>query len=123
VVDEDEDLSHVLFPLSSFAAQMTSWATRNSAIFDAAVAFVGDDCPAVRGGLRCEVDNLTVDPALARPTLSASIVEVGDAQGLHRLLLGGHDALERRVARLVDLLDHADHGGQGGLDLGEPSSV
>ena len=39
---------------------------------------------------------------------------------LHRLLLRGHDALERRVARLVDLLDHADHRGQRGFDLEVP---
>src|SRR5271165_1501274 len=40
---------------------------------------------------------------------------VREAERLHRLLLRRHDALERRVARLVDLLDHADHRGKRGL--------
>src|SRR5690606_1276494 len=44
--------------------------------------------------------------------------EVGDGEGLHRLLLGGHDALEGRVPRLVDLLGDAHDGGQGGLEVG-----
>src|SRR6266545_5486573 len=41
--------------------------------------------------------------------------EVGGAEHLDRLALGGHDALERRVPRLVDLLDDADDRGRGRL--------
>jgi len=48
-----------------------------------------------------------------RVELGARIqTEVGDAQRFDGLLLGRHDALEARVARLGDLLGHRDHGRQ-----------
>src|SRR4051794_7644879 len=43
-------------------------------------------------------------------------LEVGQGERGDRVLLGGHDALERRVPGLVDLLDHRDDGGQAALD-------
>src|SRR5690606_10988385 len=83
----------------------------------ATVAFVGDLLTGGPRRLRRRLQD--GGPGIGEAELGRVDVEVGDGQGLHRLLLGGHDALERRVARLVDLLGHADHGGQVGLEVGD----
>src|SRR3954454_9146210 len=43
--------------------------------------------------------------------------EIGDGELVDRLALGGHDPLERRVARLDHTGGHGDDGGQRALDV------
>src|SRR5260370_618681 len=82
---------------------------------DAAVAFVLDDHAGLaRWPLRV-IDHL--GGGTAEPDRGRVDARVREAERLYRLLLRRHDALERGVARLVNLLDHADHRGKRGLDL------
>ena len=48
--------------------------------------------------------------AWSKPTRSASMPDVARRLDLQRLLLGAHDRLQRRVARLVDRVADRDHG-------------
>ena len=77
--------------------------------------------PAARGGRAAK--STTQVAACARPDRARVDAEVGQRQGLHRLLLRRHDPLERRVPRLVDLLHHADHRRQRPVTTAYPSSV
>src|SRR5579872_4393973 len=57
---------------------------------------------------------------LARPALADAAgvdAEVGDLEGVDRLVLGGHDPLERRVAGLDHAGGHGDDRGERALDL------
>src|SRR5437764_5145460 len=56
-------------------------------------------------------------PGVAEADLARVDTQVGDGERLDRLLLRGHDALERRVARLVDLLADAHQRGQLRLEV------
>src|SRR4051812_32511995 len=49
-------------------------------------------------------------PSVGQADLAGVQTDVAERLRLDRLALGRHDALERRVPRVVDLLDHADHG-------------
>ena len=95
-------------------AQMNLRDARNSAALTPPSPSSVTIVPAARGG---RFAKLTTSVALApRPACAGVDAEVGQAQRLDRLLLRRHDPLERRVPRLVDLLDHADHRGQRRLD-------
>ena len=85
-------------------------ATRYSAILVPPSPSSATFSPAVFGGFG--VDASTVEPALASPTSSPSTPISASVSVVDFLLLGGHDALEGREARLVDLLGDADDGGQ-----------
>ena len=93
---------------------MIFWATRYSATFlppsPSSVTF----SPAVFGGFG--VDEITFDTGVGHADLVGLDADLGQRQRGHFLLLGGHDALEGREARLVDLLGDADHRGQRRLD-------
>src|ERR1022692_540706 len=82
---------------------------------DAAVALVLDDRAGLPRRPLSPADYLGCAGGEADP--GRVDAHVREAQRLDRLLLGGPDPLERRVTRLVDLLDHAQHRGQAGLDL------
>src|SRR5208282_5210194 len=82
---------------------------------DAAVALVLDDHPGLAARQLGVIDHLR--GRAAEPDRGRVDARVGEAERLHRLLLRRHDALERRVAWLVNLLDHADRRGKRGLDL------
>src|SRR5215469_6071389 len=85
---------------------------------DSAVAFILDGRAGLAWWPLREIDHF--GGRTAEPDQGRVDARVGQAHRLDRLLLRRHDPLERRVARFVDLLDHADHGGQGGLDLEVP---
>src|SRR5580692_7973920 len=80
----------------------------------AAVAFVLDDRAGLPGRPLGEADHL--GGRRSEADLAGLEADVRHAQGLDRLLLRRHDPLERRVAGLVDLLDHAHDRRQAGLD-------
>ena len=70
--------------------------------------------PACRGGAASKTRPRSTQPP--RPTSPASTPRSASDSVSDRLLLRRHDPLERRVARLVDLLDHAHHGRRRRLD-------
>jgi hypothetical protein len=80
----------------------------------AAVPWVLDLLTGLPRGPGGEVDDLGGGAGGA--DLTRVDTQIGQGVVGHRLGLGGHDALERRVAGLVDALDHADHGRAFGLD-------
>ena len=63
--------------------------------------------PAVFGGFG--VDDRHLGTGVGDADLVGLDAEIGQRQRRHFLLLRGHDALEGRVARLVDLLGDRDH--------------
>src|SRR4051794_27003676 len=86
----------------------------------AAVALVGDLL--ARGLRRLRNRRGDLGAGVRDAYLVSLDTDLGQRQRRNFLLLGGHDALEGREARLVDLLGDADHGGQRRLD-GEQSVV
>src|SRR5680860_526061 len=80
----------------------------------AAVPLVGDHLTGLAGRALGELGDL--GPGRLQADLARVDPEVGHRPRLDRLLLGGHDPLERRVPRLVDLVGDADQGRQTGLD-------
>ena len=70
--------------------------------------------PAAFFGGALKSPQTTFEPA--SPTLVGLEADVVDADGVQRLLLGAHDRLQRRVARLVDRVADGDDGGQRDLD-------
>ena len=68
-----------------------------------------------RGGGSSSAEDLGAR-ARPRPTAPASTPEIGEGDDLLRLLLGAHDPLERRVARLVDRVGDGDDGRKRRLD-------
>ena len=86
-------------------------AARNSTSCGAAVALVGDDLPVLArrpGGHR--IARRSRPPT--GPPRRAEMPRSARVRVVHRLLLRRHDPLERRVARLVDVVGHADHSRQ-----------
>ena len=109
VLGENQNLSHDQPP-----SQMNFCAARNSAALAPPSPSSLTIVPACRGGRSAK--STTSVAAFARPTRAVSMPGVGAAHHLQRLLLRGHDPLERRVPRLVDLLHHADHRRQARLN-------
>ena len=62
------------------------------------------------------VTSTTSVQAAARPTVAGIDAQIVQRPGVDRLLLGGQDALHRRVAGLAGLVGHADHRRQRRLD-------
>src|SRR3954470_11595115 len=102
-------------PLSSRPASDELLGGEEVGDLGAAVPFVLHDLAgfARRGVL----ERLDRAPRVGQADLRGVEPEVGERLDVDRLALRGHDALEGRVPRVVDLLDHADHGRRAGLDL------
>ncbi len=90
---------------------MNFWAARNSASALPPSPLVLDDL--ARGARRAGRGVLDLGPGRRRPTCRLDARSASVA-GLHRLLLGRHDALERRVAGLAGLVGHRHHRRQRG---------
>ena len=110
VVDQNQNFRH-----AAVAPQMNFLEARNSV---SAVAPEPSSSltisPAVRGG-RAVVSSTSVH-ATDRPTSPASTPRSLERPGLQRLLLGRHDALERRVAGLAGLVGDREHQRHGAAD-------
>ena len=106
---DDQDLRHV-DPASRVArTQMYLPAARNStSAADPAPSSSGTTWPASLGGRGSVGDHLA--PGGRQADRAGVDPQVGQRPGLDRLLLGGQDALHRRVAGLAGLVGHADHG-------------
>ena len=99
------------------AAHARSFLSSSQATIFSTVSSVSSSSMIVAAGLRGRRLEVAADDLRAGLADAVGLdADVADADGVQRLLLGAHDRLQRRVARLVDRVADGDDGGQLDLD-------